>query len=378
MNANGLKKMTALALACLLSLSLLAGCVASSPSTPAANPESTPASTAAPTASTPAEPAEVAHKMVIISNRSFGDKGPIDSQLRGLEYAASLGWETKQLESLSPDVYEEDIRAMAEQGYNVIVTSFPPVQVAAETVAKDFPDTKFIGIYQFTNAGETPIDNIWSLEYKSQEMMYALGVLHAKMSTSKKIGIISGQETASSNSGINGFMAGVKDTDPTCSVEFAFANTYDDPAVGKEIAMAMISRGVDTIALSAGKTGTGAIEACQEAGIFVTGDNSDYYDLGPNSLVTNLLTDFGEAIVIAVDDIEADAFKGGQHEVMSIYNKGAIVVWELVDRFMADNPENADLIAAAYEAGLEAYEKVQNGDIEVPFNADTPQNVVGQ
>lgn len=358
-------------LTALLMLLLLAACGGQDGGT--TTPATSDAGSGAPSA------AEDAPSIVIISNRSFGDKGPIDSQLRGLEYAEAKGWKTKQLESLSPDVFEEDIRAMAQEGYDIIVTSFPPVQVALEAVAKDFPDTKFVGIYQFTNAGDEPVDNIWSTEYKSQEMMYTLGVLHAKMTTSKKIGIISGQETASSNSGINGFMQGVIDTDPSCSVEFAFANTYDDPAIGKEIALAMIGRGVDTICLSAGKTSTGAIEACQEAGIFVTGDNSDFYEeLGPNVLVTNLLTDFGEVVVQAIDFYEAGNFPVAEHSIMSIYNKGSIVMWDQIDRFVADNPEHKDLVLAAYEAAKEAEDKVVAGDIEVPFNADTPVNVSGK
>lgn len=370
-----LRKIVSLATALLLMLLVACG----------GGGDAAPASSSAPAASSQAggdasaEPAGEAPSIVIISNRSFGDKGPIDSQLRGLEYAAAKGWETKQLESLSPDVYEEDIRAMAQEGYDIIVTSFPPVQVAVEAVAKDFPDTRFVSIYQFTNAGEEPVDNVWSAEYKSQEMMYTLGVLHAGLTTSKKIGIISGQETASSNSGINGFMQGVIDADPSCSVEFAFANTYDDPAIGKEIALAMISRGVDTICLSAGKTSTGAIEACQEAGIFVTGDNSDFYeDLGPNALVTNLLTDFGEVIVQAIDMYEAGSFPVGEHVVMSIYNQGSIVMWDQVDRFVTDNPEHKDKVEAAYKAAIDAELKVVDGSIEVPFNADTPVNVTGQ
>ncbi len=322
------------------------------------------------------EPTEDSPSIAVIANRSFGDKGSIDSQLKGLEYAESLGWQTKQLESLSPDVYEADIRAMADEGYDIIVTSFPPVQIAVEAVSKDYPDTDFVGIYQYTNLGEEPYENIWSIEYRSQEMMYGLGVLHAKLSTNKKVGIMSGQESATSNAAINSFMQGVKDTDPSCSVEFAFAGSYDDPAKGREVAMAMIERGVDTICLTSGKTNTGAIEAAQEAGVFTTGDNSDFYEeLGPNTLVCNLLADFGTSIVQAVDAYEAGEFPGGEHGVMSIYNEGTIVEWDQVERYIGDNPDNADLVQEALDTALAAEAAVVAGEIEVEFNTNTPVNL---
>lgn len=314
-------------------------------------------------------------RIVVVSNRSFGDKGPIDSQAVGLEKAAALGFETKTLESLTPDVFEEDIRSMAEAGYDIIVTSFPPVTEAAVAVAKDFPDTDFVGIYQYVNAEGRALDNFWSVEYKSQEMMYALGTFHAKLTKSKKIGIITGQETASSNSGINGFMDGVVATDPECSVEFAIANTYDDPAIGKEIAMAMISRGVDTICLTAGKTSTGAIDACAEAGIYCTGDNGDFFDRAPNNLPTHLLTDFGVVVEQAAKDYLDGSFKGGEHSLMTLMNKGSVVVWDTIDRFVKENPDKKDEVLAAMEYAQGIEEKIISGEIEVTFKPDTPQAV---
>ncbi len=321
-----------------------------------------------------AAPAE-RKKLVVISNRSFGDKGPIDSQAAVLPELEALGVETKTLESLSADVFEEDIRAMANAGYDIIATSFPPVSEAVVSVAKDFPDTAFISIYQFSNAGETRYDNIWSTEYKTQEMLYALGCLEAKLTRTNKVGFISGQETASSNSGINGFMDGVIATNPDCEVEYMYAGTYDDPTVGKEIALAMISRGVDCIITAAGKTSTGAIEACQEKGVFIVADNGDFFDLGPNAMVTYFLTDFGQVVKQGVSDYINGEFKGGEHTIMSVFNGGAVVKWDASERFNEQNPETAELVRGAIAYAKEQEAKVISGDLVVEFKPDTPRAI---
>ena len=321
------------------------------------------------------EPSEEKIKMAIISNRSFGDKGPIDSMAEVIPELEEMGFECKTLESLTPDVYEEDIRAMAKAGYEVIVTSFSPVSEAVIAVAKDYPDTKFVSIYQYINSGDVTYDNIWSTEYKVQEVLYILGCLQGKLTKTNKVGMISGQETATSNAAVNGFMEGVLAANPDCEVEYMYADTYDDPTVGREIALAMISRGIDCITSSCGKTSTGVVEACQENDAYCTADNSDYFEMGENTLVTHLLTDFGQDVLEAARDIKNGTFKGGQHTIKSIFNDAAIVVWDTVDRFCETNPDKADAVREAVEFAQSQQEKLVAGEIEIEFNTDAPTNI---
>lgn len=242
-------------------------------------------------------------------------------------------------------------------------------------MAKDYPDTKFVSIYQYINSGDVTYDNIWSTEYKVQEVLYILGCLQGKLTKTNKVGMISGQETATSNAAVNGFMEGVLAANPDCEVEYMYADTYDDPTVGREIALAMISRGIDCITSSCGKTSTGVVEACQENDAYCTADNSDYFEMGENTLVTHLLTDFGQDVLEAARDIKNGTFKGGQHTIKSIFNDAAIVVWDTVDRFCETNPDKADAVREAVEFAQSQQEKLVAGEIEIEFNTDTPTNI---
>ncbi len=212
--------------------------------------------------------------VVLIGNQRFGDLGPMDDLARGLARCESEhGVAVKKLESISPGRFEEDIRAMAQEGYDLIMTTFPPMTVPTVTVAKDFPDVNFLAIYQFANAGDESFGNVWSTEFRGHEANYVLGALAGQMSTSKRIGYIAGTEEPSINGDINGFIQGVEETCPDCSVEFAFAGSWEDPVAGKEIASAMISRGVDYIQTEAAAVQIGDIEAAIEGGILIAGDN---------------------------------------------------------------------------------------------------------
>jgi len=312
-------------------------------------------------------------RVVLIVNRNFGDKGPIDSQARGLEVVSAMGLETKSLESLSPDIFEEDIRAMAKAGYDLIITSFPMVSEAAVAVAKDYPEKSFVGIYEFVNAGDSKIQNFWSVEYRLQELMYVVGAYHAKMTTSKKVGIITGEETISSYSEVNGFVDGVIETDPNCTVEVAFANSYGDPAKGKEIALAMISRGIDSICLLAGATSMGAIDACEENGIHCTGDNGDFSDRGPATLTTSANADFGLAVQLSAIDYMQGTFRGGEHTTMSLFEDGVYVDWDEALRFIERNPDKAGPVTAAMEYARSIETMIKSGELKVAYRGERPQ-----
>ena len=62
-------------------------------------------------------------KVMLIGNQRFGDQGPMDAFAAGLDRCASeFGFEVSKLESTDPAGYEDDIRAVASEGYDLILT----------------------------------------------------------------------------------------------------------------------------------------------------------------------------------------------------------------------------------------------------------------
>jgi basic membrane protein A len=313
-------------------------------------------------------------RVVLIGNQRFGDLGPMDDFARGLDQCAEIqGYSIKKLESISPDRFEEDIRAMAQEKYDLIITSFPPMTEPTVTVAQDYPKVNFLAVYQFANAGEKKYNNVWSTEFRGNETNYVLGALASKMTQSKRIGYISGSEEPSINGDMNGFIQGVKESCEDCSVEFAFAGSWEDPAVGKEIANAMISRGVDFIQTEAAATQIGAIEAAKEAGILISGDNGDNFKLNPKGFVAWVNASFANNVALGCKLLAEANLPMGEHTFMNLANGGVFVPWHAVERFAKENPDQAERTNQAMAFAKDIEKKIIGGQIKVVYDPDTPK-----
>ncbi|MBC8254111.1 MAG: BMP family ABC transporter substrate-binding protein [Ardenticatenia bacterium] len=347
------------------------------PATPAPVPTEAPAEEA-PAEEAPAEeaapPEEAeAKQIVLIGNQRFGDKGPMDDMAAGLDQcAADYGFEIKKLESESAAEHEEDIRAMAREGYDLIMTTFPPMTEPTKGVSLEYPDTLFLGIYQFINVEGESYANIWDTEYRGQEVAYMLGSIASNLSQTKKVGYIAGAEEPSINNEINGFIEGVKATCPECSFEYAFVGSFEDPATAKEIALAMYSRGVDVIQTSAAKSQLGVIEAAKETGNLVIGDVADNVDMYPEGFVGYMGVSFSANVIEACKLLAEGNYPAGEHGHMDLSNGGYFVPWDAIERFGQNSPDYADAAAAVLEAGKDLEAKLISGEVTAEWNPETP------
>ncbi|MYE97902.1 MAG: BMP family ABC transporter substrate-binding protein, partial [Acidimicrobiaceae bacterium] len=203
------------------------------PATTAAEPEPTeaPATTAAPEP----EPAE-APTVALVVNQSAGDLGPIDDLVRGLERVeADYGADTTFIEATDPSTFETTLRNLANQGTDIIAVTFPPMQDAVVAVAPDFPDARFIHVFGF----EGGLDNLVSIGFDYYKGTYLAGILAGALNTTGKVGFVGGVSIPPLNADYNAFVAGSQEQDPGITGEAAFADSFEDPAKGRELGAAL-------------------------------------------------------------------------------------------------------------------------------------------
>ncbi len=298
----------------------------------------------------------------------------MDSMAAGLEQCGKdFGFEVKKIESDSSSAYEEDIRGMAKEGYDLILTTFPPMADPTKNVAAEFPETKFAAIYQFINVDGTSIPNIWDTEFHGEQAFYLLGAVAATLSESKMVGFVEGSEQPTNNAQLNGFIKGVKDQCPDCEVSFSYVGSFEDPAKAKEIALAMIESGVDVIQTDTGNSQVGVIEAAMEKGILVSGDVSDNSTMYPAGFFGYVGVSFGANVYEACRMLAEDSFAGGQHGFMNIENNGYFVPYDALENFAATNPDYADKITTAVELVKSLTEKIVSGELVIEFNTSVPE-----
>ena len=311
-------------------------------------------------------------KVALVVNQKFGDKASMDDLAKGADKAAEdFDVEIKKLESAEASKYEEDIRAMAEEGYDLIVTTFGYMTDATKLVAAEYPDTKFAAVFQTVNDGETTVDNIWDTEFHGDAAFYLGGYIAGKLTKTNHIGMIVGAEEPTPNAEGNGFMLGVKAANPDAVVEFSYVGSYEDPAKAKEVTSAMISKGCDIIQTDSGASNAGVVEACKDAGILCAGEITDYYDTYEGFYGIEGIG-FGDTCYKAIEAIINGEFPGGEHGIRDLTNGGYFMDWDAFTRFADGNSEYGDTMKAAIEEAKELEAQIIDGSLEVPFDTEVP------
>ena len=293
------QKITALALALALPCGCLAGCGGDS-SSGGSN-----ASTGGSASQSEGEPLQVA----LVLTQSLGDNGPSDDMNNAMKQAQEdYNVETTTYEALQAELYEESLRNFAQNGYDMVIASFPAMTEAVSKVAADFPDVKFVHIYSAEDYG---LDNVVSIDFACWEANYVCGVAAAMVSESGQIGHIIGGEDNTIRANYHALVEGAQSINPSATVEQINAGTFDDPAKGKEIALSLYGKGVDVIIGDAGKVTLGIIEAAEETGNYVIGDADDHSSLAPGNVIMDTALGFGAAAYEQVGKLVDGTFTAG-------------------------------------------------------------------
>ncbi len=311
-------------------------------------------------------------KVALIGNQKFGDKGPMDDMAAGGERAAKdFGVEFKKMES-EPANFEEDIRTMVQEGYDLIITTFPYMSEATKNIAKEAPDTKFAAIFQSINTETETVPNLWDAKFVGQTTLYVDGYMAGMATKTNKVGLIIGGEEPSPNSEGNGFMRGVHDANPDASVEFAYAS-YEDTAKVKEIALAMIEKGVDFIQGDCGSADSGIVEAINETkkDVMMFSVICDFTDSCDN-FAGSIGMSYGGAVYDAVKYLAEGNFPGGTQGIRDIMNDGYFLDWPTYEAFAGRSETYGADFAKAIEEGKAIEAKIKAGELEIPFNPEVP------
>lgn len=310
-----MKKLAALILTASMAAAALAGCGGK-----AADTSATTSTTSAPETKAEAAKAETTKeasevkglKVALLLSGAANDMGWCQTAYDGLKVLESdYGCEISYTENLTPDDIEAAFADYAANGYDVVIGHGYEFGDPAIEVAEQYPDTKFI-----ITEGEVSAENVASYVTKCEEGGYIMGMLAAGLSKSNKVGFVGPIQGASLVKIMNGFEDGAKAVNPNIEVQTAWTGSFTDTALGKEAAQAMIDNGVDVIGHCANESGTGAINAAKEAGVYATGDSYDQNVLAPQTVVSSSVYHIPNVIETAFQSVENGTFEGG------IYNLG--------------------------------------------------------
>ena len=246
---------------------------------------------------------------MVTDTAGLGDQNFNDLAKRGLDRAAQeLGVQEEVIESRDAAAYIPNLTQAAEQSALTVGVGFLLTEAITE-VANQYPDNKFLLIDSVSDA-----PNVESVTFREQEGAFLAGVVAGLMTKSNKLGVVGGIKIPPVVRYVVGFEAGAKSVNPDVDVVVAYADTFDDPALGKELTLAQYNQGVDIAFPVAGKTGIGSFDAAKEKGegFWVIAADTDQSQLGAEHQLAVSEKGVDTAVFLAAQQVVDGSFKGGQ------------------------------------------------------------------
>ncbi|MDF3038483.1 MAG: basic rane lipoprotein [Thermomicrobiales bacterium] len=246
---------------------------------------------------------------MVTDTAGLGDQNFNDLAKRGLDQAAEeLGIQPEVIESRDAPAYVPNLTQAAEQSDLTVGVGFLLTDAVTE-VANQYPDEHFLLI---DSVSEAP--NVQGVLFREQEGAFLSGVLAGLMTESNQLGVVAGEKIPPVVRYVVGFEAGAKSVNPDVNVVVAYADTFGDPALGKELTLAQYNQGVDIAFPVAGATGIGSFEAAKELGegYWVIAADTDQSQLGAEHQLAVSEKGVDTALFLAAQQVVDGTFEGGE------------------------------------------------------------------
>ena len=252
-------------------------------------------------------------------NQQAIEAGKAVAEKYGLEFmpATGLGY---------GDVHPQ-ARELADDGASLIIAHASGYNTAVPEVGleKKVP----VAIVDKEGSGQAGV--LADYTVSGHEGAYLAGVLAAKTTQTKTVGICVSAEVPSWNSQSAAFALGVKATDPSVKIHYAVIGpaAYSDAAGGKRVTEQLIAAGADVVFGQGDGASMGMLQAV-DGGKTASGGKVWFIDVigdktpidKKNSLLSSVIWDLTPLYSEMVEDLKADKF--GTHEYSLALKDGSI------------------------------------------------------
>ncbi|WP_022885548.1 BMP family protein [Glaciibacter superstes] len=257
------------------------------------------------------------------------------------------------------DEMERALRDIASnQAPDIIIGDAFAAEDAVRAVASEFPEIAFA----FGSGGEEQAPNFSVFDNWMQDPAYLAGMLAGGLTQSNTIGVVGAMPIPEVNRIVNGFIAGVAETNPEATVTVSFINSFFDPATAKQAAEAAIAGGADVLFAER----DGVIAAAAEHGLPAFGMMVDQQEQAPEYVVSSLLWNMRPTVEAIVEAVVAGEFEASNLAEYSFMVNGGSSLAPI-------NTETAFEIPAELIDQVDARQaEIHDGTFETPINEEAP------
>lgn len=243
------------------------------------------------------------------------------------------------------------IRDYASQGYDMVIAHGSQYGSSVEDLARDFPKTTFAW---GTDVNTFGLPNVYAYTAAAEEGGYVNGVLAAKLTKSRVIGVTGPVEIGDAKTYISGFVKGVASVDPKIRVSKTWTGSFSNVALMAEAAKTHIAAGADVLTGSS-QAVVGSIGAAKEKGkVLWFGTQQNQSQIAPGLVVASQQYDWTGILRQMIKNRKAGKL-GGEKFVLQLNNGGLKIEY---------NPA-FKMSAAVKAAGDKAIQGIAKGSIKV-------------
>lgn len=215
------------------------------------------------------------------------------------------------------------IRDYATRGYNLVIAHGSQYGSSLKEIAPDFPKTVFAHGTTVNTFVDEGIKNVYAYEAASHEGGYVNGVIAGKLTKSNIIGVVGPIQTGDAKLYIDGFVAGVKASNPNAKVNVNYIGSFSDVALASEAATTHIAAGADILTGSAQMV-VGAIGKAKDSGVLWFGTQASQARLAPEIVVACQIYDWTPMLKEIISQMDKGVY-GGKAYVINLKNKGLVM-----------------------------------------------------
>ncbi len=215
------------------------------------------------------------------------------------------------------------VRDYASQGFDIVIAHGSQYGSSVQEIAKDFPNVTFAW---GTDVNTFGLPNVYAYTAAAEQGGFVNGVLAAKLTKSKKIGVTGPVEVGDAKTYIDGFLQGVQSVDKSITISKTWTGSFSDVALMAAAAKTHIASGADALTGSS-QSVVGSIGAAKDKGsVLWFGTQADQASLAPALVVASQVYDWTGMLRDIVAKHKAGVLGGTQY-TLTLANGGLKIAY---------------------------------------------------
>jgi basic membrane protein A and related proteins len=317
------------------------------------------------------------YRVALLTTGALNNRSWANSWADGAERAQEeLGVQLEMVGNAdAPDQYVSQGSAFASEGYDLIIFAHGAMHDPAVRVARQFPDTKIVQVFQHASeeeASEQDPPNLGHVDPEQGQVTFLAGVLAGLMTETNKIGSVYAFPFPALTRQPEAFELGARCVNSEIEALQRRSDSFTDAAAARAAASTLIDQDADFILSAVDQAVQGVIQATAQSGgdAFAVASYFDSNDLNPEAVITSAL--------YGLDEISFDVIKRGSEDQLGDH---------FFQSYTLDTPQ-AGSLAPFYEQeelvgqeNLDRLEQVQgmvaDGTITIPDEIVSDPEIAG-